>query len=432
MSENSLSTVQTLQSFYHGLITLKEDRTTYIRTADVLSRYEVLSDLLGAHEEQYGAFEAEDSNQLESERLLHDCFLLISLLFLTIGKNMEPPATYAPSVVIKRLLRHLTESDSFCSKDLLPIRQILRQSKETVINNDSTYNLRVINLLDSRINKCLEAVKPLQDKLDRISPQLLDIHERLVSLRRCIKGAEARKKFSESEVTGYLDQIKQLDATRIDGKFVGDDATILEDGQDQVLLVLERSYVTAEDALTGQGAISPGLSHIAEKLAKIKYKLEKLELTQAWSLRESDLYNYIVELIAIDDQRVGRKFVAEDGSCPDEGQSIMLYLLRRSYAHVYTLMVSSEAVSEALMPIFNQLQTVRRCLQEVKKFGIQDERELYPYSMKLSSIDNMRVDGKFMVGNDIPEGQGRVASLLAECFEICQDLRTDERLDTTP
>ena len=41
----------------------------------------------------------------------------------------------------------------------------------------------------------------------------------------------------------------------------------------------------------------------------------------------------------------------------------------------------------------------------------------------------MRVDGKFMVGNDIPEGQGRVTSLLAECFEICQELRTDEGLE---
>jgi hypothetical protein len=103
-----------------------------------------------------------------------------------------------------------------------------------------------------------------------------------------------------------------------------------------------------------------------------------------------------------------------------------------------------QPVSEALTPIFNQLQTVRRCLNEVQKFGIQDARELYPYSMKvtkppdksllladplrqLSSIDNMKVDGKFMAGNDIPEGQGRVASLLAECFEICQELRNGER-----
>ena len=35
----------------------------------------------------------------------------------------------------------------------------------------------------------------------------------------------------------------------------------------------------------------------------------------------------------------------------------------------------------------------------------------------------MRVDGKFMVGNDIPEGQGSVSELLAECFELNYELR---------
>ena len=35
----------------------------------------------------------------------------------------------------------------------------------------------------------------------------------------------------------------------------------------------------------------------------------------------------------------------------------------------------------------------------------------------------MRVDGKFMVGDDIPEGQGSVSELLAECFELNYELR---------
>lgn len=35
----------------------------------------------------------------------------------------------------------------------------------------------------------------------------------------------------------------------------------------------------------------------------------------------------------------------------------------------------------------------------------------------------MRVDGKFIVGNDIPEGQGSVTELLAECFELNYELR---------
>ncbi|CAL3967824.1 unnamed protein product, partial [Diplocarpon coronariae] len=47
----------------------------------------------------------------------------------------------------------------------------------------------------------------------------------------------------------------------------------------------------------------------------------------------------------------------------------LLYLIRRSYAYIYFLMVSSEPVSEALLPVYNQLQTLRRCLIEVKNSG---------------------------------------------------------------
>ena len=65
----------------------------------------------------------------------------------------------------------------------------------------------------------------------------------------------------------------------------------------------------------------------------------------------------------------------------------MLYLLRRSYAYIYTLIISSEPVSEALLPVFNQLQTLRRCLVEVKRSGgVSSPRELYPYSMKVRSV----------------------------------------------
>jgi hypothetical protein len=48
----------------------------------------------------------------------------------------------------------------------------------------------------------------------------------------------------------------------------------------------------------------------------------------------------------------------------------------------------------------------------------------------------MRVDGKFMVGNEIPDGQGRVTQLLEECFELAYDLRNDAEdnssTDVTP
>lgn len=47
-------------------------------------------------------------------------------------------------------------------------------------------------------------------------------------------------------------------------------------------------------------------------------------------------------------------------------------------------MISSEPVSEALLPVYNQLLTLKRCLQEVKESGgVSSPRELYPYSMKV-------------------------------------------------
>jgi hypothetical protein len=70
----------------------------------------------------------------------------------------------------------------------------------------------------------------------------------------------------------------------------------------------------------------------------------------------------------------------------------LLYLLRKSYAIIYQLLLTSEPVSEALLPIYNQLTTLRKCLLEVKKLGgVSSPRELYPYSMKVDNI-YVRVD----------------------------------------
>ena len=88
-------------------------------------------------------------------------------------------------------------------------------------------------------------------------------------------------------------------------------------------------------------------------------------------------------------------------------------------------MVVSEPVSEALLPIYNQLRTLQKSLVEVKKAGgVSNPRELYPYTIKLNSIDKMRVDGKFQIGDSIHEGQGAVLDLLSECYELAYELRT--------
>lgn len=83
-------------------------------------------------------------------------------------------------------------------------------------------------------------------------------------------------------------------------------------------------------------------------------------------------------------------------------------------------MSSSEPISEELVPIANKLATVRRCLNEVLKFGGPfSPRDLYPYQLALAQIEARRVDGKF-VGRDgsLPEGQGILNANLSESYEV--------------
>lgn len=121
-------------------------------------------------------------------------------------------------------------------------------------------------------------------------------------------------------------------------------------------------------------------------LVSIRNDLEKLSLTQAWSLRETDLYDFQRQLDKIDESRQEGNFSDDRGRPADLWtQRTMLYLIRRSYAYIYSFILASEPVSEALLPIYNQLQTLKRCLVEVRNSGgVSSVRELYPYSMKVS------------------------------------------------
>lgn len=119
-------------------------------------------------------------------------------------------------------------------------------------------------------------------------------------------------------------------------------------------------YILLQLSLDSQGSIATSLRPTAEKLFKLKSHLERLSVTQAWSLRETDLYDYITQVQEIDRSRVGGKFVDSDGGSPEDGQAVsscqlivvlnyahyslqtLLYLVRKCYMHIFTLIVSSE------------------------------------------------------------------------------------------
>ncbi|OIW23466.1 hypothetical protein CONLIGDRAFT_128597 [Coniochaeta ligniaria NRRL 30616] len=413
--------LERLTAIRDQLLLLKQDRTKYIRSQDVQQLY---NQAIEQVKELNDARKGLEHSENRVDKVLESCFQLLSLFFMTIGRNSEAPAAYALTSTIKRLLDHLSEANLYSAKDLDSMNKTLERLEGMVSKSGHNSSPYLTELLGKRVELCKSRIAELRKRLDRLAEPLQEIHEKLISILRSMSLANTKAKFSSTEVQKLQAQLKEIDEQRKDGKFVSEDGSVLA-GSDEVADLLQRCLLWSEIVLDRKGEIPEAFQPRYQILVSIRNELDKLSITPAWSLREADLYDYQRQLDRIDESRVDGNFLDDEGN-PAElyVQRTLLYLIRRNYGYIYHLMLSSEPVSEALLPIYNQLQTLKRCLLEVKQQGgVSSARELYPYSMKLNSLDNMRVDGKFMIGNDIPEGQGSVTELLEECFELNYELR---------
>lgn len=134
------------------------------------------------------------------DKVLESCFQLLSLFYLTIGRNNEAPATYALTSTIKRLLDHLVESDVYSAKDLGSIKSTLEDLCNSIRDaaNDESPDKRhppyMLTLLSNRIKLCNSTLEKLQKRLERVPQSLLETHEKLVSILRSISLANTKSK----------------------------------------------------------------------------------------------------------------------------------------------------------------------------------------------------------------------------------------------
>ncbi|KAI0741397.1 hypothetical protein C8Q80DRAFT_1194230 [Daedaleopsis nitida] len=380
---------------------------------------------------------------------------------------------------------------------LAELRNILQHDVES-----GKHPPAMTKLLERQLNDCDNLLRKLQDSLSVLSPELIPIHERLVNIRRQlvalatketarevalanaqeetaanVKGKAVAKEGDtthsdpnsrtptrestpkppgerdyyrenakdkerlrvKAELKPIQEELRNIDSKRVDGKFLGPGGMV-PTSQAVCSSLLEECFDIVQEirAQDESKNVASSLRPIYDRLSEIRKELEQLVLTHRWSLRETDLWNYSLSLQEIDKMRVDGKFVDADGNRP-EGQYVLLYLLRRCYGLIYRLLSSSEPVSEELMPIANKLSTVKKCLNEVLKYGGPfSPRDLYPYQLALHQIDSMRREGKFVgIDGTIPEGQGIVMAHLNECHELLEmlkesmdDVEDDEYADT--
>ena len=143
------------------------------------------------------------TDSITVDKVLEACFQLLSLFYLTIGRNNEAPATYALTSTIKRLLDHLVEVDLYSAKDLGSIRSSLSglcnsiQQASTNESTDNQHSPYMLTLLSNRLKLCNATLEKLETRLERIPESLLATHEKIISILRCISHANTKAKVGD-------------------------------------------------------------------------------------------------------------------------------------------------------------------------------------------------------------------------------------------
>ncbi|KAF8478777.1 hypothetical protein JB92DRAFT_3085999 [Gautieria morchelliformis] len=411
--QEELSILEAVINIRNRLTVLKRDRGEFVKAHDVLSLYHAVV------KQVTRLNDVRDEQQPHKNRLdttLADVFHLMSLFFLTIGKTRECPATYCQIAVIRQLLDHLNESAVYNETDLTTFQTRVEELREIVRNDveSGLHPVAMTKLLERQLHECDTILDSMEDSLSVLSVELIPLHEKLVNLRRQLATLAGREGPVKAELKPLQEELRKIDAKRVDGKFLGPGGSSVPTSQALLSSLIEECFNIAQEirAREVSKTVASSLKPIYDRLSEMRAELENLVLTHRWSLRETDLWNYSLSLREIDKMRVDGKFV-------------LLYLLRRCYGLIYRLLSSSEPVSEELMPVANKLSTVKNCLNEVLKYGGPfSPRDLYPYQLALHQIDSLRKDGKF-VGSDgsIPEGQGVVMAHLNECHELVEMLK---------
>ena len=170
---------------------LKQDRSTYVKSHDVVKFY---NQLITEVEKLNAIRETKRDEQNRVDTVLDDCFQLISLFFLTIGRNQEAPAVYSAISTVKRLLDHLKEAGFYSPKDLESISHHIAQWQLSIERGRQEYSPQLMTLLEARIDVCKHILHELQEHLSRMSPEMMETYEKLVSILRSLSACNTRSK----------------------------------------------------------------------------------------------------------------------------------------------------------------------------------------------------------------------------------------------
>ena len=188
---------------------LKSDKSTYIRSEDVVALYhQVINQVHALNKLRQEQDKPREQNRVDT--VLEDCMQLISLFYMTIGRNNEAPASFAMSSTMKRLLMHLREVGIYSYKDLESICKRIQVMRENLQRGKETYSPDLITLLSNRLDANEVILSELKDKIPHLCDVTSPMYEKLVSIMRSQAAANTRCNFPAHEVHEFKRQMQEM------------------------------------------------------------------------------------------------------------------------------------------------------------------------------------------------------------------------------
>ena len=173
------------------LLLLKQDKSTYVKSSDVLPLYEEVIEQVSILNEVRGP---KHLVQNRVDFVLDDSLQLISLFFMAVGRNNEAPALYSTTGTITRLCHHLKEAAFYSKRDLTSLEHTLDKMQTNLEHSQDKYSNHLLIRIHYRLEVCQEMLQELHNFLAQLSPETTPIWEKLVSILRAIAALNTRSK----------------------------------------------------------------------------------------------------------------------------------------------------------------------------------------------------------------------------------------------
>ncbi|KAJ3252967.1 hypothetical protein HK103_001066 [Boothiomyces macroporosus] len=271
------------------------------------------------------------------------------------------------------------------------VKELFSLRSSTEIEHQVSQGHHISTKSDKLIDDILPLFFKLWSKQDLMSPNTFTGYLALTKIHHKLDDLKISGLFNSQTLTKLSNEInmqkKHIPLLKCA------DGECYKQGLSMLSLKEQHCETVLKELQTELSSISDALIPIHSRLIEIKLELNQLiarKNPHAFSLVEVQILQD--EVREIDSVRIDGKFMTKDGKVVP-GQAS------------HELLASRDPVvgDNPLRHVYEELIKIKGKLEHFTMTLKGDD--LIPYQVKLGQIDNMRVDGKFMVGDTVPPGQ---------------------------